>query len=202
MSQFTGWTWLAVWVYRCDDIGDDSMRRYIYGGSQRALLNSHASGRDRSLTDTLSLSRRTELAADAFTAIGIVRLMNRISSKRVNTARPELSVLSNGIELTVRLQRGDTYLAQGRSLLIPPESAEIVEAMRAFGTDNIAQQTQVIQDFLERIRALLIEGQFADLNKLDPGLVESTRVFFRMVHTSIADQLGLPEPPLSPADAD
>lgn len=166
-------------------------------------LYSGASGRYARATDTLSLSRRTELAADAFTAVGIVRFMNRIASRRVSVEPAGLSTISNGIELVRRLQEGDAYLDQSRILLIPqPESTETVEYMRAHGTSNISARIQEIVLFLERIRSLLTGGHVPELHDLDPELVDSTRAFFRIVHTSIADQLGMSEPPSIHADID
>ena len=156
-----------------------------------------ASGRDERATDTLSLPRRTELVADAFIAVGIVRLMNRIASGRVSVEPTGPSTtIYNGIELVQRLQEGDAYLDQSRTFLMPqPESTKTVEYMRAHGTSNITARTQGVLLFLERIKSVLTEGHLSELRDLDPELVESTRAFFRMVHTSIADQLGISQPP-------
>lgn len=166
-------------------------------------LYSGAPGRDKRATDTLSLSRRTELVADAFVAMGIVRLMNRIASGRVSAEPASLSIVSNGIQLAQRLQEGDAYLDPSRNFLIPrPESTETVEYMRARGTSNITARTQETLLFLERIKSVLTEGHLSELRDLDPELVESTRAFFRMVHTSIADQLGISDPPSMHADID
>jgi hypothetical protein len=128
--------------------------------------------------------------------------MNRITGKQASAASTGPSVVSKGIDLAERLQQGDAYLEQSRTLLIPPETAETAEYMRAHGTSDITARTQEIVPFLQRIESLLAEGLSSDLYELEPRMVEHTRAFFRLVHTSIADQLGLSEPPAIPPDID
>lgn len=168
----------------------------------RSRFPESSSGCDRGTTDPLPLSRQTELAADAFAASGVVLLMNRIAGKHASAASTRPSVVAKGIALAERLQQGDAYLEQSRTLLMPPETAETVEYMRAHGTSDIIEQTQEIIPFLKRIESLLAEGHTSELYELEPKLVEQTRAFFRLVHDSIADQLGLSEPPAIPPDID
>jgi hypothetical protein len=152
-------------------------------------------GRDTRSTDKLPLSRRTELLADAFVAVQMIRLMNRIARRHASVERIGPSIVSKGIELTQRLQQGDSYLTRRRTLLIPHlPSVETAEYMRAHGTSNITAQTQEILPFLEGINGLLAEGRFSEIYDSDSKLVESTRGFFRIVHTSITDQLETVEP--------
>jgi len=151
----------------------------------------------------LSLSRRAELASDAFVAGGIIRLINNIVSKYGKIEATRLSLIDGGIELARQLRKGDVYLNQRRAhLMQQPESADTVKYIRAYGTSNVEERTEEALSVLACIRQSLIQGRAVDLADLNPGALESTRAFFRIVHTSIMDQLGASEIPSQPVHVD
>lgn len=154
-------------------------------------------------TPKLPLSRQAELAGDAFVAGNMVRLMNRIAIKHLRLEPSTLALLADGILLTKRLQEGDVYLDQSRvNLIQQPESADTVKHMRARGTSNIRELTRQVLHVLGLLKSVAAEGGFPELAGLDRKLIESTRDFFRVVHTSIIDQLDAFEPPALPVDRD
>jgi hypothetical protein len=158
---------------------------------------------DRENSGGLSLSRRAELASDAFVAGGIVRLMNDIVNKHEIPKATGTSLLDDGIWLVEQLERGDTYLSERRAHLIPqPESADTVRYIRARGTSNIEEHTKEALSILTHIKNILIEGSMTALANLDAEGLESARVFFRTVHTSIMDQLGASELPTQRVNRD
>jgi hypothetical protein len=166
-----------------------------FRGRSALLFHGHP-GQDQSGQEGVPLSRRAELASDALIAGGIVRLMNSIVNKSEIPETFGLSLLEDGIRLTKRLEKGDIYLDKRKSHLIPPpESVDTVRCIRARGTANVKDRSQEALSVLNYIRDILAQGDATDLAELDPQLVISTRAFFRVVHTSIIDQLGAFEIP-------
>lgn len=154
-------------------------------------------------TPKLPLSRQAELASDAFVAGNIVRLMNRIVIRHLRLEPSSLPLLADGISLTQRLQEGDVYLDQSRvNLIQQPESADTVKHMRARGTSNIKELTRQVLHVLGLLKNVAAEGSFPEVKGLDPRSIVTTRDFFRVVHTSIIDQLDAFEPPTLPVDRD
>jgi hypothetical protein len=159
-------------------------------------LNCYRQGLGESGARGVPLSRRAELASDAFVAGGIVRLMNSIINKREIVEATNLSLIDDGIQLVKQLEKGDIYLDQRRAHLIQqPESADTVKHIRASGTSNVRERSQEASSLLTRIKNILAQDSPTNLAELDLEEVESTRAFFRAVHTSIIDQLEASEIP-------
>lgn len=158
---------------------------------------------DKRAAGELPLSRRTELASDAFIAGRLVKLMNSIVNKRPVAEDVNPSLLDVGIELAKRLEQGDTYLTRRSTRLMQqPESASTVKYMRARGTSDIRAQTEDALSVLADIRSILDDTGRAGLSEVDPRLAESTRDFFRVVRTSINEQLAASQIPSQRVNVD
>ena len=152
----------------------------------------------------LSLSRQTELVTDALVAGAIVRLANRLMKNPEALERSCLALLQQGIDLARRLQTGEHYLRESVARVIwPPDSAETVQHIHARGTQNVSERTQEAVDVLSRAKRRAEQGSDSpEATALDPEEVRSIRDFYRVVRTSIMDQLGPFDIPSERADWD
>jgi hypothetical protein len=159
--------------------------------NRSAFLHRGHSARDRSKTEEIPLSRRAQLASDAFRAGDLVKLMNRIIKEERVPENVDLSLVEDGIQLVKRLEKGDDYLDQRKFNLIPqPDSAETVKRMRSRGTSNIRGQIEEALSILRFIKETPSSGDTAIIANLDLGKVKSARTLFREIHASVIDQLG------------
>jgi hypothetical protein len=172
------------------------MSKIFSSRDRSAFLHHGRSNQDESRAKEVPLSRRTELASDALVAGKIVILMNSVVSKQEIAKSANLSLVDDGIQLAKRLEEGEIYLDQRKFHLIQqPESADTVKYIRARGTSNLRECIQEALSILSRIRDSLDNNSPMDFTAMDLQLAKSTRAFFRIIHTSIIDQLGAFEIP-------
>ncbi len=133
----------------------------------------------------LSSSQQAQLAGDALVVSNLLELINDIESKPENTKQIDTTKLDSGIHIIERLQKGEDYLDQRKTSLIPrPESADTVGHIRKRTGLQIKEKSEIVLTILNELKNWPHTKSQLSLEKLS-----FTKHFLRDVHTGIMDHL-------------
>jgi hypothetical protein len=133
----------------------------------------------------LSLSQQAQLAGDALVVSNLLELINDIENKPESTKEIDSTKVDSGINVIERLQRGEDYLDQRKTSLIPrPESADTVGHIRKRTGLQIKDKSEVVLTILNELKNW--PHTQAQLNQ---EKLAFTKHFLRDLHTGIMDHL-------------
>ena len=133
----------------------------------------------------LPLSKQVQLASDALAIGNLLELINDIESKPEMIKEIDIMKVKKGIQYFEKLQKGEDYLNQRKTSLIPrPESADTVGHIRKRTGLQIKEKSEAVLNVLNEF-INWPESQ----SKLDSDKLDSAKHFLRDVHTGIMDHL-------------
>lgn len=145
---------------------------------------------NKSQSDPISIKRRSQLTNYAYTSSIMIEIINDVLFEN-RVYQKHNQTLGKGLGLIKELLKGEEYLVEPKDNITPkPDGTDIVRYVMMRTPIEFQESANNALSVVTSIK----KRKLKEINK--PNLIDA-RDFFRVIHTSIMDQLDIPNNPLA-----